>query len=604
MKLGASLLLSVGMSAPVWALDTAKFHDEFAALLQKEQVVGAQLVLFDRAGISHSWNFGEAAPGKAVTDQTLFRAGSTTKTLTALAVMQLVAQHKLALHDEVLALEPALQLDNPYQAQQPVQVIHLLEHTAGLDDMHFRNFYNEHDGNIDLLAAVNRDSAALKVRWLPGTRHAYSNPGYGILGHLVARYSGEPFEQYVTDHLLKPLQMQQCQLVADTAEPAGLSQGYDGAQALPYRQIYLRSAGNLVCNAQGLAHMARFLMTQGQSATVPDISASTITQMETPETTLAAKHGLRYGYGKAIYHATRGGREWLGHNGGIDGFTTSYAYSRELGVGYALMVNSSSANFSELTKAIAKALADNQTAAVVAAKPAGQQAPVSGYYRIANERNEIFAGLSAPFAVVKLTSTADSLTLSPLLGTDELYRSMGEGLYAHQDRSFATGVSMPTAASGPAFDMDGQFFLQVSAYSAWGQFLLMMAGFVSVLMALAYMPVWGFNRYRGLIATGGDTWLRSAPLVYSAMVGLGLLATMQQSLYSLSQLNWQNIILTTCSALLPVIVLWQWWTCWRYATKAHGRFARVFAWFAAMANTGLTIYLATCGYIGLRLWQW
>lgn len=606
MKIITALSLALSLSASVQAQDDAAFHDEFASLLKKEQVVGAQLVLFNRQGVQQSWSFGEASPGQAVSNQTLFRAGSTTKTLTAMAVMQLVAQHKFALHDDVKQLEPALLLNNPYQAQQPVQVIHLLEHTAGLDDMHFRNFYNVNEPDIDALNAVNRDSAALTVRWLPGTRHAYSNPGYGILGHLVARYSGQPFEQYVTEHLLKPLHMQQCQVVAGNHEPAGLSQGYDAGNAVTYRQIYLRSAGNLVCNAEGLASMARYLLTNGADMPLPGLDAAVIQQMETPETTLAAKAGLHYGYGKAIYHATRADQEWLSHNGGIDGFTTSYAYSRQTGLGYVLMVNSSSANFGELTKAIAKHL--SPAAAPAATTTAHNQlpmiAPIAGYYRVADERNEIFAGLSSAFAVVKLIPTADGVTMSPLLGTDEVYETRGGALLSKAGRSHATGISLPNTELGNAFQVDGQFFLQTSAFSAWGTLVLVMAGLCSMALALLYAPVWLVNRKRGRVEAGGQVQLRFAPLCYSLTVGGIALALMQHSLFTVSQLNWQNVTVLVGTLLLPVICLWQCWSAWRFAAASSSRFARVFAWFSAASHSLLTLYFASYGYIGLRLWAW
>lgn len=594
-------------SAPALAQDEQAFHDEFASLLKQEQVVGAQLVLFDRQGLTQSWSFGEAAPGQPVTTQTLFRAGSTTKTLTAMAVLQLVAAHKFGLHDDVSVLEPALALDNPYQAQQPVQVVHLLEHTAGLDDMHFRNFYNVNEPDIDMLSAVNRDSAALKVRWLPGTRHAYSNPGYGILGHLVARYSGETFENYVNSHLIKPLQMQHCQVVAGNNEPAGLSQGYTGTQAVTYRQIYLRSAGNLVCNAEGLASMARYLLNNGGEAPLPGLDAAVIQQMETPETTLAAKAGLDYGYGKAIYHATRADHEWLGHNGGIDGFTTSYAYSRQSGLGYVLMVNSSSANFAELIKAIARHLNDAAPASSAESAAANTQPmlpPAPGYYRVSDERNQIFAGLSAPFAVVKLIPSHDGVTLSPLLGTDEVYQSRGGALLSKEGRAHATGISLPNSALGAAFQVDGQFFLQTSAWQAWSLFFMAMAGVVSIAVAVLYAPVWLINRWRGRVRGVGAVQLRVAPLSYSlTLVTIGV-ALMQLDLYAVSQVNWQTLTLMLGSCVLPLICLWQCWTCLRFAKTSDSRFARWFGWGSAVSHSALTLYLLSCGYIGLRLWAW
>ena len=64
--------------------------------------------------------------------------------------------------------------------------MHLLEHTSGFDDMHFNEAYNIKDPpDIPLndVLAINPHSRI--VRWEPGTRAAYSNPGYGVAGYVI-----------------------------------------------------------------------------------------------------------------------------------------------------------------------------------------------------------------------------------------------------------------------------------------------------------------------------------------------------------------------------------------------------------------------------------
>lgn len=74
---------------------------------------------------------------------------------------------------------------------------------------------------------------------------AYSNPIYGILGHLIEKFSGQRFEQYIATQILTPLGMDNCKLSSAITTEAGLSAGFVDAEPVPFRQIYLRSAGSL-----------------------------------------------------------------------------------------------------------------------------------------------------------------------------------------------------------------------------------------------------------------------------------------------------------------------------------------------------------------------
>src|SRR5690606_6107599 len=95
---------------------------------------------------------------------------------------------KLTLEDEVKKIAPEIEFENPYEATHPVRVKHLISHTAGFDDMHFRELYNvSEQQEVALEDVIKLSPSTLRVRWEPGSRFAYSNPGWSVAGYLIEK---------------------------------------------------------------------------------------------------------------------------------------------------------------------------------------------------------------------------------------------------------------------------------------------------------------------------------------------------------------------------------------------------------------------------------
>ncbi len=99
------------------------------------------------------------------------------------------------------------------------------------------------------------------------------------------------------------------------------------AWAYPY--IYLRPAGDLKASPGELAKLVQFLLRRGRAGDAQILKPETIIRMESVESTLPAKNGLRLGYGLANYTEVEGGVVTHGHDGGIDGFISTYRYMPE-----------------------------------------------------------------------------------------------------------------------------------------------------------------------------------------------------------------------------------------------------------------------------------
>lgn len=130
-------------------------------------------------------------------------AFSMTKTLTAIAVLQLVEQNKIKLDDKVIAY-----VKHPYDPD--ITIRHLLNHTSGIPNpiplkwVHLAQAHDDFDDQFELDKILNEHPT---VDFQPGNRYQYSNIGYWLLGSVIARASEKSYSQYLSEHLFQPLNL-------------------------------------------------------------------------------------------------------------------------------------------------------------------------------------------------------------------------------------------------------------------------------------------------------------------------------------------------------------------------------------------------------------
>ena len=195
------------VNGPDDAREVEAFFDELILRqLHEEHLAGATVAVVKDGRIVLAEGYGYAdreqrAP--VVADETLFYPGSAGKLFTWTAVMQLVEEGKLDLDADI---NTYLDFEIPDTYPEPITMAHLMTHTAGFEEQ-----------LAALLAEDEQDVLPLReflIRYMPervyppGEYFAYSNYGTALAGYIVKRVSGEPYEQYVTDHILKPLGME------------------------------------------------------------------------------------------------------------------------------------------------------------------------------------------------------------------------------------------------------------------------------------------------------------------------------------------------------------------------------------------------------------
>jgi CubicO group peptidase (beta-lactamase class C family) len=140
----------------------------------------------------------------ATADSTIFRTGSISKVFTWTAVMQLAEQGKLDLNADVNTYLAHFQI--PETFPQPITMAQLMTHTAGFEELRTNgNMFASADAYLPLQEFVGEKIPARIFP--PGELVAYSNYGAALAGEIVAEISGEPFEQYIANHIFKQLEM-------------------------------------------------------------------------------------------------------------------------------------------------------------------------------------------------------------------------------------------------------------------------------------------------------------------------------------------------------------------------------------------------------------
>ena len=121
-----------------------------------------------------------------------------------------------------------------------------------------------------------------------------------------------------------------------------LVQGYDadGITPIPYWHQLYPAFGALNISSRDMLRFVQILLNDGSFLSNELLPPSVVRRMSKPSTSLAAKAGLAYGYGKGLYHFQHNGHTFFGHGGDADGYLAFMAFSNALNRGYYLVINS------------------------------------------------------------------------------------------------------------------------------------------------------------------------------------------------------------------------------------------------------------------------
>ena len=307
----------------------------------KQTGVGAvAYVLVEKGKLVSAGGFGQYSLGNKtqVTQHSLFKIGSITKTFTAIAVMQQVEKGKLVLDQSIKSILKNIPLKNPYK-NKPVSLAMLLEHTSGLQDLNRKEF--NYPVPLTLTEAFKVAPEARRVKTPPGYQYNYSNAGAGYLGRAIEQVNGVDYDDWFETEILAKMGMSDSSLRWSKKTESQLVTGYDSdlTTAISYWHTLFRPFGGMNATALDMANLLKLFTAPRDAKWNQIISPESIQRMEQPTTSLASKAGLSTGYGLAIRNEIYRGHRLYGHGGDGDGYLAQFSYSKESGRGYFFVIN-------------------------------------------------------------------------------------------------------------------------------------------------------------------------------------------------------------------------------------------------------------------------
>lgn len=355
-----------GRPQPLASAGWQSFTQTFDRYVSQDSVVGASVLLLrdGRVAARHDVGFGDRALGQRTDTNTIYHWASITKTLTAVAIMQLRDRGQLNLEDRITGYLPELrQVHNPYGSMDDVTIRMLLSHSAGFQDPTWpyrrgKPWEPFEPVRWEQLVAM---MPYQELRFRPGSQYGYSNPGFIYLARIIEQLTGDSWQTYVYKNLFGPL---------------GLTRSYFGATPYylaPFRSnnydVTADSAGRVSVAANGrdfdpgitipnggwnaplgdLALWLRFLT----GATGGDSSVARRYDLVLPRASLEEMWRARYlagepvatpdvpadSIGMSFFVLWRAGARFVGHTGSQAGFRSFFYLNPATGAGVIAAFN-------------------------------------------------------------------------------------------------------------------------------------------------------------------------------------------------------------------------------------------------------------------------
>ncbi|MCB9794897.1 MAG: beta-lactamase family protein [Alphaproteobacteria bacterium] len=336
------------------------------AALEDSVAPGAAIAVFEGGEVVWAEGFGVTAPGgdTPVAPETLFRIGSVTKMMTAVALLQKADAGAVDLDAPVTEPLPELSFALDEAWADAILPEHLLTHSSGMFDYGELSSGPADEGLEDLLLGTYAENY-----WLmnpPGAFWNYSNPNFSMAGLIVERLDGRRYREVMAEDVFAPLGMDRTfflgeEVLADGDWAAGVGPHWETGrpnatiEADSYDSAFMRPAGFAWSSVLDVAAFGQFLL-DGDPAVLSEAAHAAMTSMHVPLD--MGIPGQGYGYGLFIGDGFYLGEDYYdqriwSHGGDINGYAADLYLLPDEGFGFVILASGSGAH---LGGAVAEAL--------------------------------------------------------------------------------------------------------------------------------------------------------------------------------------------------------------------------------------------------------
>lgn len=321
------------------ATDVEAFLDGILPLqLARDNVAGATVSVVKDGKLLFAKGYGYRDVEKklsVVADKTLFRPGSVSKLFVWTAVMQLVEQGKLELNKDI---NEYLDFKIPEAFGKPITLKDILTHTPGFEEQIKDLFVaSQEPPNLENYVKTHIPRRIFP----PGTVPAYSNYGTALAGYIVQRVAEQDFNEYLEEHIFRPLEMNDSTFVQPLPERLAkqMSQGYllASGESKSFEFVNAFPAGSLSSTS---TDMAKFMIAHLQEGKYGDAQILKPETAKLMHSRLFALDDSANAMLHGFYEQTANGQRAFGHGGDTIQFHSNLHLLTDSGVGLFISYNS------------------------------------------------------------------------------------------------------------------------------------------------------------------------------------------------------------------------------------------------------------------------
>ncbi|MEP1035545.1 serine hydrolase [Ekhidna sp.] len=320
--------------------------------LDKWRVPGIAICIVKDGEVLVSKGYGVTNIEKAdsVDENTLFLIGSTTKAFTATAITQLAIEKGFSLDDPIINWIPSLELSDPWLTKI-VTIQDLLSHRSGL---------NKFAGDFIFFGTDLKASEYIeKFKYLPAENEfksfSYTNAGYFLVGEIIQKITGMTYPSYMEESIFEPLGMKRTGANTSAwserenyASPHVVDQNGELVVSKVGKADNMSPGGGIYSTSSDLGNWLLAQLDSGKVNGMQVLRPEVVLKVREPKI-LIGRTGMPYAmfnrsqfehYSSGWYNMDYEGREFITHNGGMYGFTSSVTLIPEIDLGIAILTNS------------------------------------------------------------------------------------------------------------------------------------------------------------------------------------------------------------------------------------------------------------------------
>lgn len=328
-------------------IDQSKIDTLVNNIISKSKIPGASIVLINKDQTKYlTYGYANKKQNKKMAQDTLVEIGSMSKAFTGLGLLLLEDQGKISLDDPITKYIPWLHFyyKGTYKGQTidgevELTIKNFLYQTSGIP---FNSIGNIPEGTTGhLLEETVRTLIGTNLDFYPGDKYQYATINYDVLGYIIQIVSGQTYEEFISENIIKPLGLKNTYLFQEQAQATGLlAQGYKLSffQAIPYTAPRYRGdtpSGYIFSNATDLEHWMKIQMGLIE---VSEQYKKIIEKSHIGDTTVIS-HGMYY-YAAGWDVSIR--EEDIGHEGNNPNYSCVLLMKKEEQLGICILTNMNS----------------------------------------------------------------------------------------------------------------------------------------------------------------------------------------------------------------------------------------------------------------------